>query len=990
MTVLKHISITKAVGLLYLLLFSHSAYIHSAQAIDCLNLIEAAKIGNLSALNQILAQTPEKDIDNCINIQDQKRNTALHYGAAEGYTDIVEALLAKLKDKDAAINKKNNDGDTVLMVAVKNRHAAGVKELLANIEDVNAAINIQNNDGHTALMVATESGDTAVLKEIVTAYIHSQAIDRSNLIETAENGNLSALKQILAQIPEQDIETCINKQNQLGNTALIVAARNGHAAIVKELLTKLKEVDANIDAAINIQNHFGKSALLIAARNGDAAVVKELLANARDVDAAVKIQNRGGSTALLAAILSANKDTIEYLVTRIQNKQLNIPRKCAFLTFEQDDHNYAMTNHLYYMLLQNVIAINSAHILKQLITKFPFITQHFSSWSLFVNGQDPRDQDIKPDNISLGVIIPEINSDPERLIKKYGLQNLKYVKPELVDNTLKNLTKKVGLKEIDKFDQVIDQFNEIIDRNSPNHPVSFYLVGHGLTDITIAGMPLPIIMKFFTTLNNMQTQFLYINSCYAAGHNLNFMQKKLQEILEKKRKSQFLQLQPHYKKFFQTEAETTTQSVPTSKETFAPTKKPINYAIAIQATSDIPTYGEGNIYAFFTQLNKFLERPTWFFGQRLFAAKELPESIPSITDVIDALGVKYTEALPSIRFPGTTTFFRAIDLKEMEIITWPRLNALRLERRLSPAFGNIKETLRPAVKVYQARLDDISKKLDYIIKKEQLMWPEIDPQVQANLSQEKENLTREKDFLTKRIQEIEENLEAQLAQLAQVTFTIATPDIKYIQAFPLDLHECTFEIIGKEIPKFYSKIPGQGQHFIGNIKFISKKTTIAEALQDFVKNAFVDIFSVPVPASSNKAWFINSLQLTVNNTLTNIRKLAIYQYPGVNKPYHAEFTYIDPDGTYKKVVYESDGLKSSTIDQKQQFIDKIIKYAQDTTPACTALFEATGGNELCYTLAEKARLEQARKEERKTGGVQLEPTVKSAADSALEWFLADI
>jgi len=76
----------------------------------------------------------------------------------------------------------------------------------------------------------------------------------------------------------------INERNQLGGSALVVAAQYDHIEVLRTLLR-----DQQID--VNLQDNSGETALMKAASEGNKKIVK-ILTKRRDVD--VNIQDSAG------------------------------------------------------------------------------------------------------------------------------------------------------------------------------------------------------------------------------------------------------------------------------------------------------------------------------------------------------------------------------------------------------------------------------------------------------------------------------------------------------------------------------------------------------------------------------------------------------------------------------------------------------------------------------------------------------------------------
>ena len=102
----------------------------------------------------------------------------------------------------------------------------------------------------------------------------------------------------------------------------------------------------------------------------------------------------------------------------------------------------------------------------------------------------------------------------------------------------------------------------------------------------------------------------------------------------------------------------------------------IDYIIVVQATSDVPTATYPLFGTFFNQLDDAFDRENLSYKDE----KKIQEIIKYYLKV--SSDPKF-QSLPSIRLPGTATFFRAIDIGDMEIVTWTRLQAMRLEKKLA-------------------------------------------------------------------------------------------------------------------------------------------------------------------------------------------------------------------------------------------------------------------------------------------------------------------
>jgi ankyrin repeat protein len=117
-----------------------SAYARAAEPDKNAQLIDAAKAGDLGAVQKLLAEGAD------INAKQTTTGvTALWIAAWQGHTEVVKFLLGKNVD----VNTKATDGTTALWMASEHGHVEVVKLLLEKGADVNAkAI----TDGGTAIV----------------------------------------------------------------------------------------------------------------------------------------------------------------------------------------------------------------------------------------------------------------------------------------------------------------------------------------------------------------------------------------------------------------------------------------------------------------------------------------------------------------------------------------------------------------------------------------------------------------------------------------------------------------------------------------------------------------------------------------------------------------------------------------------------------------------------------------------------------------------
>lgn len=215
----------------------------------------------------------------------------LHYAAAEGFSDVVQLLVATAADA----NRRDNAGCSALALAAKGGHEAVVRIL---VDGGGSDVNVMDNEHRTPLFYAAKGG----LKEAVERLIQAGAdpdlkgSEPSPLIQAAKGG-FTAIVQVLV-----GRGAGINARDSQGRTALMDAAQGGHVDIMKILLGQ--------GASGRIEDVSGDSALTIAAWQGHLEAVRVLL----PVSDLEHRERDEGMTALHLAIAKDSKDIVVSLL----------------------------------------------------------------------------------------------------------------------------------------------------------------------------------------------------------------------------------------------------------------------------------------------------------------------------------------------------------------------------------------------------------------------------------------------------------------------------------------------------------------------------------------------------------------------------------------------------------------------------------------------------------------------------------------------------
>ncbi len=635
--------------------------------------------------------------------------------------------------------------------------------------------------------------------------VHFQQSQATALIDAVKNGDYELAEALIYS------DAPLNEEDDKGDSALIWSIRESanHPQNIKILELLLKK-----GADLNKQNTAGDTPLITAAQENNLEAIELLLSYKPDLD----IENQNLNTALMIADKNAQinaeqrQKTAQKIVTLLFQK-MTIQEKSCFLTFEQYDLNFAITKALHRSLLMKIISITPPHMLNKLFDHDPLLREYCKTGKItllasqlkLTNSIIPQLIIVIPQSLDeLGIKIPESEKKKNEPIvdlslveNKYGLKNVNLVNPQYAADLI------TTAESIDEYElkKIIENFTNIINSNVPSHLTRFYLIGHGRPGL-IAQIPVSQIENFLWGLSEIHAEFLYISSCYAAGINLLTIQSSLTSIITK-----------------QIAEKEKTKKIPG-----------IDYAITIKASSDIATSGIGNIKAMFMKLDQFLQKPVW----ALDFGPGVKKPRITISSVIAAIGFQSTYALPSIRFPGKTQFFRPIKMPFTEIITESRLIEAGVEKTLA--------LIAESKSANKTVADEAKKKL-------------------------------------------ESSLDIKIHIMA---------DIRNIQVLPMDLTDFTFLINGEfGAPVFISKLTGKGQHYVNKIVFEAGNTNI----DDLIYDSFFKIAQGQRVYKTDRCWFIREVDLAGKDAKI-FKKLAIKLYSKSEGAGALDYAYINEKGEY--------------------------------------------------------------------------------------------
>lgn len=207
----------------------------------------------------------------------------------------------KLVEEGADINSKDSNRWTILMLAAYQNDTELVEYLISKGADVNA----HNSYGKTALMLLAEQKDTdnrALAKMLISNQAGVDLRDeggRPAFMFAVGEGNYRMAEFLLLN------GASVNVKDISGDNALIYYASNYNAMADEKLVDFL--ISKGID--INAQNNLGKTALMMAAKRDNDKLVKYLCEKGANVD----IKDTNGMTALMWAASRENQQIVEYL-----------------------------------------------------------------------------------------------------------------------------------------------------------------------------------------------------------------------------------------------------------------------------------------------------------------------------------------------------------------------------------------------------------------------------------------------------------------------------------------------------------------------------------------------------------------------------------------------------------------------------------------------------------------------------------------------------
>ena len=232
-------------------------------------------------------------------LTNQDQDTLLIIAAQEGHTEVVKALLSKLRNPDSFARMQDKYGCTALMHAVRKNNTALIKALLSGVNDRDMLACMKDNYGHTALMHAAVANE----RESITTLL--------SMVKNPEELAFMA--------------------DEVGMTALMHAAYRDCAESIIALLTSVR----NGRQLAFMKNESDFNALMLAAIYNKTDSIQAILDNVKNPEELVYFPNNDGKTALM--ICCSNESGFEFnpngLIMMLQTvKNIRDPDSLIFLT----------------------------------------------------------------------------------------------------------------------------------------------------------------------------------------------------------------------------------------------------------------------------------------------------------------------------------------------------------------------------------------------------------------------------------------------------------------------------------------------------------------------------------------------------------------------------------------------------------------------------------------------------------------------------------
>ncbi|OQE44088.1 hypothetical protein PENCOP_c002G00032 [Penicillium coprophilum] len=259
----------------------------------------AVENGDLRLVEALIRK--QKDLS---GFQNDSKDKALSAAAEKGNSEIFDILL----EAGGNLESRSDDGQTALHFAARSGNCGIINSILDRKKPL---VDEMDNFKKTPLLIAAENGRHDALTTLLESGANVETQDDKQwtiLHYAAKNGDLELVQRLLDLMP-----SLFDKRNNLGQTALVVAANEGQSSVVESLV----KVAASHSESYGEDEKF--AVLTIAASKGSLDLMKDILSESNQL---AKRQNESGDVLLFIAIKSEQEDVVRFLLT--ENVDLSI------------------------------------------------------------------------------------------------------------------------------------------------------------------------------------------------------------------------------------------------------------------------------------------------------------------------------------------------------------------------------------------------------------------------------------------------------------------------------------------------------------------------------------------------------------------------------------------------------------------------------------------------------------------------------------------
>ncbi len=247
-----------------------------------------------------------------LSIRDRSDRTALILAISKGYIGITKLLIDKMRPEDLRLRDKKKH--SALMKAIYKKHLEIAKLLIEKMRPDD--LSLQDKKGETALLLAINKNKSEIIKPLIEKMkqddLALQDKDGENALLVAINKNKLEIAQLLiAKMRPEDLAS----QNEKGDNALLLMLNKNQLEIAKLLIEKMSPEDLALDK-------YGMTALMYAVKNDMLEIVTLLIDKMRPEGLA--LQGSNNDTALTLAVSKRQIDVIKQLIEKMNSENLAI------------------------------------------------------------------------------------------------------------------------------------------------------------------------------------------------------------------------------------------------------------------------------------------------------------------------------------------------------------------------------------------------------------------------------------------------------------------------------------------------------------------------------------------------------------------------------------------------------------------------------------------------------------------------------------------